>query len=652
MEAGSKVNEDSAATKDQGDNLRECDLVMKGGITSGVVYPPALIKLSREYRFCSIGGTSAGAIAAAGAAAAEFGREDGGFGRLDGLRVWISDGKKVRNLFTPSASTRPLMDTVFDITPALQTPGWLKIPKTIGRTLLSLVRNDTKAYAAGAIAGMGLPITFANWVGGSMKGRGKAVLLFGIVGGVIGSITHLAMILLKNVPRNSYGLCKGHEESNSKPTSTGKDSEILTDWLSGQIDHLAGLPPGKGPLTFGDLAKKKVGGEDRGIELKMVTTNLSHGQPYVVPFAQHKAFIFNECEMREFFPGYVVDQMVRPRGEKAQPAAEQKLPPGYHYFPAAKDLPVIVATRMSLSAPVLISAIPLYTISSSARGKSTLVEQDLQLNLFSDGGISSNFPIHFFDRWLPTRPTFGINLTSMPQEAITNGQVGQDYQSLVSPAATASMDPVVLPKADQEISPEWKPIRGLFDFIWSAWATAQNYRDNTQSMLPSYRERIVQVRFASNEGGLNLAMDDATIRRILEKGDEAGNELLQFNFDHHRWTRFYVLMDQLETQIEKLGEVLEFDPEKPRKPRATSYSELVKQIQLEANNEGKPFPYCRDEEWCNRAESRAAQLMTLIARWHEDDEVWQGDDEKRKGKHFFGYDSPTPRPALRVTPEV
>ena len=41
-----------------------CDLVMKGGITSGVVYPKAIDELAHEYMFKNIGGTSAGAIAA------------------------------------------------------------------------------------------------------------------------------------------------------------------------------------------------------------------------------------------------------------------------------------------------------------------------------------------------------------------------------------------------------------------------------------------------------------------------------------------------------------------------------------------------------------------------------------------------------------
>ncbi len=56
---------------------------MKGGITSGVVYPRALTELAGRYRFRSVGGSSAGAIAAAMAAAAEYGRDRGGFDRLD-----------------------------------------------------------------------------------------------------------------------------------------------------------------------------------------------------------------------------------------------------------------------------------------------------------------------------------------------------------------------------------------------------------------------------------------------------------------------------------------------------------------------------------------------------------------------------------------
>src|ERR671930_2470083 len=53
---------------------KQCDLVMKGGITSGVVYPRAISRIARDYRLVNVGGASAGAIAAVVAAACEYRR--------------------------------------------------------------------------------------------------------------------------------------------------------------------------------------------------------------------------------------------------------------------------------------------------------------------------------------------------------------------------------------------------------------------------------------------------------------------------------------------------------------------------------------------------------------------------------------------------
>lgn len=36
--------------------MQECDLVMKGGTTSGVVYPYVITELAKEFRFRNIGG--------------------------------------------------------------------------------------------------------------------------------------------------------------------------------------------------------------------------------------------------------------------------------------------------------------------------------------------------------------------------------------------------------------------------------------------------------------------------------------------------------------------------------------------------------------------------------------------------------------------
>src|SRR6185312_12389289 len=91
-----------------------CDVIMKGGVTSGIVYPTAICELAKTYRFKNIGGTSAGAIAAAIAAAAEYQRtstqakpSEHGFNELKALPSTL--GKLgLENLFVPQLKTRSL----------------------------------------------------------------------------------------------------------------------------------------------------------------------------------------------------------------------------------------------------------------------------------------------------------------------------------------------------------------------------------------------------------------------------------------------------------------------------------------------------------------------------------------------------------------
>src|SRR5438128_954555 len=88
----------------------ECDLVMKGGITSGVVYPSAVRVLADTYRFRNIGGASAGAIAAAAAAAAEYGRQTGhgGFDVLQDMTKELEQPGFLTGMFQPTPKARPL----------------------------------------------------------------------------------------------------------------------------------------------------------------------------------------------------------------------------------------------------------------------------------------------------------------------------------------------------------------------------------------------------------------------------------------------------------------------------------------------------------------------------------------------------------------
>src|SRR5207244_1099598 len=90
-----------------------------------------------------------------------------------------------------------------------------------------------------------------------------------------------------------------------------------------------------------------------------------------------------------------------------------------YLFPGGGELPVLVAARMSLSFPVLISTIPLWRLRYRGAGQ----QPRLMRVVFSDGGISSNFPVHFFDAPLPARPTFALNLGGFARDEHPNPDV-------------------------------------------------------------------------------------------------------------------------------------------------------------------------------------------------------------------------------------
>ena len=524
-------------------NKKECDLVMKGGITSGIVYPPLVIKLHDEgYSFRKVGGTSAGAIAAAVTAAAEHGKEKGGFEKLNEVREWLGDGRNLLNLFQASRKTAPLLRT-FLVYPKLK---WLKLLPL--KLPVALLLGNPVFFFLGAVLGAGLSLLLTWLVGGSFRGAGfySVLSVLALISAVVVTAVHLYLILTRSVPRNYFGICTGRGKNPGQLTETA-----LTDWLTVKINELAGKAKDGDPLTFGELWAQTDSKSARKIDLRMMTSNLSQNRPYILPFDD--VYLFKRDELVRLFPDQVVNHMV-----KHQRVIPNFNPPaGYFLFPEAKDLPVVVATRMSLSFPVLISMVPLYTIGHNAfkskvcfvleqdpdyqdRFSIVLKEMDgdrwvkarqplsmddpekgLQRCWFSDGGICSNFPIHFFDSWLPTRPTFGVNLTSQLGEKKERGagsaardfapQVADprrfSYMAQQSHSPMAAHRPkilystdVYLPQPGSEAMPEWIPFGSdLVKFLGSIFSTAQNYRDNMQAMhtvstAPGERRRLTPSR--------------------------------------------------------------------------------------------------------------------------------------------------------------
>lgn len=659
-----------------------CDLVMKGGITSGVVYPMAVLNLARRYRFHSIGGTSAGAIAAAVTAAAEYGRERGGFNRLVDVVRELQRPGFLANVFQPMPRTRPVLQLLFlsldfkrrakeqtdDI------PTRLRLTGSVFRLLGALTfAPPSRAGMIGGLLGAALAALGASgWIVAGVAGNGWqlvwGVLLIVLFAWLCGMIGTLGSILLGELPANYFGVCGGrpvadHARNRLVPAA-GTQSPALTDWLASTIDALAGMPAGQ-PLTFGKLRAKPANqaGTDWGIRLNTVTTNISQGQPYVMPFADRQ-FLFSEEECRDLFPPYVVDYMVQHAygpADFAMPATitdERGRTHTLRFLPESDDLPVILGVRMSLSFPVLLSAVPLWTISRETfrapefRAPFTLSARNVRRNWFSDGGICSNFPIHFYDQILPPYPTFGINLGQQTIDDQSGQVASLDFQWEESPQSNA--DPaqraystapdahvptssVSLPSSypRDRPGPLWEALDGsLPGFIGAIVNTGLFYRDIVQSRLPSYYDRIVTIYLNDREGGINLDMPPSTISKIASKGYEAADAIFgTFNFDHHLWVRMRLLLGKLEQGLIELH-----DPLFTKKPQVnqaklnalvgeittfladsgvahTTVQQLLDAQQAAYAQEGTRYPYPRDAEWLQAVLPQLYVFLLMIQQW-------------------------------------
>jgi predicted acylesterase/phospholipase RssA len=742
---------------------QECDLVMKGGATSGLVYPRAVLELARQpkqgekkasYRFHSIGGTSAGAVAAAFTAAAEYNRDRGGFEKLHevNLKLQGADGEGrqpgeeseptpptyLRDLFQGSRATQPLLNIFIRMAHYIQEIKTMnrkagsilwRIPALL-RLALQILKDSGvpgvwKGRAYGVVAGVLLAALLAGIIGVGprlMTGFWAAFswdlavlgVLLGLAGLVLGGLAAglygLYRIATTEVPRNLFGICSGLKDPQNAAYSN--DQPAVMEWIHNSIQEIAGRSTRRWEevLTFADL-------RSRNIVLEVMVTNISEGRPYVLPF--NEPFIFCKQDFEKLFPETIVAKLTR----SARKIRGIELPQedGYYFLPKGDDLPVAVAARLSMSFPLLFSSVPLYSLPLWVREKieddafnvseepldvlpkslGQLVErgtpaskarhsitsalqmanrwrnedrtyapkrEDLIPHWFSDGGIASNFPIHFFDQWLPKSPTFGITLRYLPdylcaptkdadEERATKHYLDSmertkeplernlgkrilalHDQPAKSARSSGGMEPdvVVLPRPEDTVPLEWQHIcypdaaepriGAVLGFLWAVIKTMQNYRDNSQAALPSYRERVVQVRLRPDEGGFNLAMDKTVIQGLVLKGQSAGEKLdREFNKQHHQWGRLRVLVSELDAKFRKIrGD-----------KRDEDFEALLR---IQQDDSGYPFRE-PDAAWCQEVRDRLQALRVAMDEWQAHPKISHPD-------------AGVPPPVLRVTPNV
>jgi len=587
--------------------MKPCDLVLEGGLVSGLIHPAAVIQLSRTYSFRKVGGASAGAFVAAATAAAEMARGTGGFDRLAEFSCELARGDLVDQLFQASPEATPLLRTVLAAMQAMSDLPATAPAARAYRTLRALLASTPGDLMRGATLGLIGFVLFAAFVDGRFGWLALfPALLFACAGALVAALTRIGVIA-RDLRRTGFGLVSGL----SQPGGRG---QALTEWLASWLDRIAGVPA---PLTLGQLS-------DAGVPLHTITTNLSEGRPYAVPFSDHR-FLFAESDMRELFPPAVVNHMV----QHAYDSTKVTPPPGYHFLPEWKDLPVIVAVRLSNSFPLFLRSIPLYSIDTSA-AKTTSADQritprpgQLCRNWFSDGGICSNFPIHFFDRWIPEHPTFGISIGTAPAKRFYN-LTNVDPQL----AAESTTQGVHLPSPNRPEPSPWQPIDSVGGFLGAALMSAKDSRDTLQRELPGYRERVVQVLLPAGAAGLGPAMDPTAARDLVDLGTKAGRALQDFDFAQHLWVRLRSLIPRLAYEAERLHEQLQ--------PAGAGVPFTVKRAQDDASKSVSPlrlvYP-APSGDWVDRAQELLLTLATAGA------------------SPLSQKDQPRPVAALRVTPQ-
>lgn len=615
---------------------RFCDIVMKGGVTSGIVYPFAISRLSTAYSFKSIGGTSAGAVAAAAAAAAEYRRRhtgsDAGFTELDLLpnELSLTDDRgrsKLLRLIQPQPRTGRLFAMLLA---ALDR-------RSVLARLFHFVFTGLLRFWIYSLAGA---LLFSAVAWGSAW---LPLLLLAFAGALAGLALAVYRCIAHDVVANGFGLCRGYNEQKKFVKVDGQQviDEELTGWLHGLINRSAGRTPEDPPLTFGELWSAPgfpppwlapyIKGPVRSIDLQMMTTNVTHGRPYKLPFddADSRLF-FRPDELKQYFPAAVVGWMeAHSRPYAPTDSDPESLPAGLLAMPVPEHLPLVVAARLSLSYPILISAVPLWAIDYEAPRE----ERAFERCWFSDGGISSNFPVHLFDSLLPLWPTFGVKLEGFPK----------GY----------SQDP------DNRIYMPFRNVEGRADgwnrfddkrgferfkgFVSALVDSMMSWNDNTLSKIPGYRDRIVRVRLKEDEGGMNLTMDDDKIEILSNLGEYAAEEILErfvreqpvgpdnevMGWENHRWVRLRSLVAILEQAIPALRAVAEIAP-----PGAPGYRDQVSAA-MGRNPDQNPL----------QDAAQIALVLKAIEGISSIAEVLQRTPETRSS-------APQPLPSLRIRPNL
>jgi hypothetical protein len=195
---------------------------------------------------------------------------------------------------------------------------------------------------------------------------------------------------------------------------------------------------------------------------------------------------------------------------------------------------------------------------------------------------------------------------------------------------------------------------GLVGFFSAMFDTARNWADTELMALPGYRDRIVHVKLASKEGGLNLNMAPEIIAAVSARGELAGELLaarfapnpgkdpktgkeIELTWDNHRWVRYRSVMAALEVLARRFRATW-IDAAKEKLWR--SYAELLGRKRGE---KPKSYPLARRGQY-EFAVSVTDQFVAFVSGWTGKDQTFD------RGRSSSSGGAPRPKPILRAMP--
>jgi len=655
-----------------------CDIVMKGGVASGIVYPYAMLRVAQRYRLAGIGGTSAGAIAAALTAAAEYARQakndHQAYVRFEAKCLELP--KRLGSLFQPSPALRPAF-SVLTALMELADPGsrapadrirnlWRKAG-AVARLLFSTANLFVLAFALlGGWIGAAPQFHFAGhgslpqeiWAlawryapigalfgellilgfGGSIRLRRRApILAFAglLIAVVLGPIVGLpipgpagaaavggafgAVVGAFLAGDLAFGRLKAQDFGMCPGvTQPGQKTPGLTDWLHGAVQAVAGRAAGEPPLTFGDIEAARPA--PPFLQLRMITTNLTMGRPYALPDlrAGGPRLGWRPSEWDKLFPADVVAFLLAgdrdPDREKIRPLPDD---------PAR--LPVIVGARMSLSFPLLFQAVPVYALQQINWEEKAPAGRLARLLDRIDRRKTARQAQADAERGRKMLLIDGGISSNLPLHFFDN--LGPPAHPTFAFSLEARRYPpdqderVLLPK--RPLSLPARPADTLLGYLSGLLSAAKDWQDSLTSIMPGHFDRIVRIRLGPGEGGLNLNMPPARSQTLMQRGYEAGNTFVtSFSIDEHRVRRALAAYQEIEHTARTFREGWE----------RVGMTDVL-------NAAGAPWGVRR--AW-RRAKDEVVHRLSLIAHWSR--ELAPDIHDER--------DFPKPRGSLRITPNL